>query len=258
MLDTLLVHPILNILALFYKLTSNLGWSIIILTIFIKLILIPFVIPTYKNMKKQKDIKPQLDKLKEKYKTDKQKFAEEQMKLFKEHGINPTSGCLSQVVMIFVLIGLYQVVQNFSTAQLLSDLNSNFYFDFLKFSEGLKTNTMFWFLDMSKPDTTYILPLITGIATLISSAMMLPELTEAEKAAKKGSSDMEDMAYSMQQQMTIIAPVMTFMVALSLPSALTLYIFVSSLFGVFQQYFMLGSWGGLIPYINLAKKKLNR
>ena len=117
---------------------------------------------------------------------------------------------------------------------------------------------MFWFLDMSKPDTTYILPLITGIATLISSAMMLPELTEAEKAAKKASSDMEDMAYSMQQQMTIIAPVMTFMVSLSLPSALTLYIFVSSLFGVFQQYFMLGSWGGLIPYIKLAKKKLNR
>jgi YidC/Oxa1 family membrane protein insertase len=258
MLDTLLVHPILNILALFYKLTSNLGWSIIILTIFIKLVLIPFVVPTYKNMKKQKDIKPQLDKLKEKYKTDKQKFAEEQMKLFKEHGINPASGCLSQVVMIFVLIGLYQVVQNFSTAQLLSDLNSNFYFDFLKFSEGLKTNTMFWFLDMSKPDATYILPLVTGIATLISSAMMLPELTEAEKAAKKASSDLEDMAYSMQQQMTIIAPVMTFMVALSLPSALTLYIFVSSLFGVFQQYFMLGSWGGLIQYINLAKKKLNR
>jgi YidC/Oxa1 family membrane protein insertase len=209
-------------------------------------------------MKKQKDIKPQLDKIKEKYKNDKQKFAEEQMKLFKEHGINPASGCLSQVVMIFVLIGLYQVVQNFSTAQVLSDLNSNFYFSFLKFSEGLKVNTMFWYLDMSKPDATYILPLITGLATLVSSVMMLPELTEAEKAAKKASSDMEDMAYSMQQQMTIIAPVMTFMVALSLPSALTLYIFVSSVFGVFQQYFMLGSWGGLIQYINLAKKKLNR
>jgi YidC/Oxa1 family membrane protein insertase len=160
--------------------------------------------------------------------------------------------------MIFVLIGLYQVVQNFSTAQVLSDLNSNFYFSFLKFSEGLKVNTMFWYLDMSKPDATYILPLITGLATLVSSVMMLPELTEAEKAAKKASSDMEDMAYSMQQQMTIIAPVMTFMVALSLPSALTLYIFVSSVFGVFQQYFMLGSWGGLIQYINLAKKKLNR
>jgi YidC/Oxa1 family membrane protein insertase len=115
---------------------------------------------------------------------------------------------------------------------------------------------MFWYLDMSKPDATYILPLLTGLATLVSSAMMLPELTEAEKAAKKASTDMEDMAYSMQQQMTIIAPVMTFMVSLSLPSALTLYIFISSVFAVFQQYFMLGSWGGLIPYINIIKKKL--
>ena len=88
--------------------------------------------------------------------------------------------------------------------------------------------------------------------------MMLPEMTEAEKAAKKASTEMEDMAYSMQQQMVIVAPVMTFMVSLSLPSALTLYIFVSSLFGLFQQYFMLGSWGGLIQYINLVKKKLSK
>ena len=256
MLDTLLVHPILNILALFYKMTSSLGWSIILLTVFIKLILIPFVIPTYRNMKKQKAIKPELDKLKEKYKNDKQKFAEEQMKIFKAHGINPASGCVSQLAMIFVLIGLYEVVKKFSSTEMLSDLNSNFYFDFLKFSVGIKIQTLFSFLDMSKPDTTYILPILTGIATLVSSVMMLPEMTEAEKAAKKASTEMEDMAYSMQQQMVIVAPVMTFMVSLSLPSALTLYIFVSSLFGLFQQYFMLGSWGGLIEYINLVKKKL--
>jgi YidC/Oxa1 family membrane protein insertase len=256
MLDTLLVHPILNILALFYKMTSSLGWSIILLTVFIKLILIPFVIPTYRNMKKQKAIKPELDKLKEKYKNDKQKFAEEQMKIFKAHGINPASGCVSQLAMIFVLIGLYEVVKKFSSTEMLSDLNSNFYFDFLKFSVGIKIQTLFSFLDMSKPDTTYILPILTGIATLVSSVMMLPEMTEAEKAAKKASTEMEDMAYSMQQQMVIVAPVMTFMVSLSLPSALTLYIFVSSLFGLFQQYFMLGSWGGLIGYINLVKKKL--
>lgn len=258
MLDTLLVHPILNILALFYKLSSSLGWSIILLTIFIKLILIPFVIPTYRNMNKQKAIKPQLDKLKEKYKNDKKKFAEEQMKLFKEHGINPASGCVSQLAMIFVLIGLYEVVRTFSEASFLSSLNSKLYFDFLKFSDNQSAITSFWFLNMSKPDTTYILPILTAIATLLSTVMMLPELTEAEKAAKKASTEMEDMAYSMQQQMVIISPVMTFIVALSLPSALTLYIFVSSFFAIFQQYFMLGGWGGLLQYINLIKKKIGK
>lgn len=258
MLDTLLVHPILNILALFYKLTFSLGWSIILLTIFIKLVLIPFVIPTYRNMKKQKAIKPELDKLKDKYKNDKKKFAEEQMKLFKEHGINPASGCVSQLAMIFVLIGLYQVVKTFSETQYLSSLNLNLYFEFLKFPNNQSIETSFWFLNMSKPDNTYVLPILTGVATLLSSVMMLPELTEAEKAAKKASTDMEDMAYSMQQQMVIVAPVMTFMVSLSLPSALTLYIFISSVFAIFQQYFMLGSWGGLLQYISLVKKKLSK
>lgn len=258
MLYLLVEQPILNILVGFYKLSFNLGFSIIFLTIFIKLILIPFVIPSYKNMLKQKELKPQLDKLKEKFKDNKQKLAEEQMKLFKEHGINPASGCVSQVAMIFVLIGLYQVVQRFSTLQNLSDLNPSLYFDFLKFGVEEKIQTILWFADMSKPDLTYVLPLLASIFTLVSSAMMLPELTEAEKAAKKASTEMEDMAYSMQQQMTILAPVMTFIVSISLPSALSLYIFISSVFQVFQQYFMLGGWGGLLPYIKLISSKIKK
>ena len=111
---------------------------------------------------------------------------------------------------------------------------------------------------MAHPDTTYILPILSGVVTLVSSAMLLPELTEAEKAAKKASTDMEDMAYNMQQQMVILAPVMTFIVSISLPSALTLYIFVSTLFGIVQQYYMLGGWGGLLQYTNLIKKKLKK
>lgn len=258
MLYLFVEQPILNILVGFYKLSFNLGFSIIFLTVFIKLILIPFVIPSYKNMLKQKELKPELDKLKEKYKDNKQKLAEEQMKIFKEHGINPASGCVSQIAMIFVLIGLYQVVQRFSTLTNLSDLNSALYFEFLKFSADEKIQTMLWFVDMSKPDYTYILPLLASIFTLISSAMMLPELTEAEKAAKKASTEMEDMAYSMQQQMTILAPVMTFIVSISLPSALSLYIFISSVFQVFQQYFMLGGWGGILPYVKLVYAKIKK
>jgi YidC/Oxa1 family membrane protein insertase len=97
MLKLLIENPILNILSFFYFLTSNLGLSIVLLTILIKVILFPFMVPTFKNMKKQKALKPQLDALKEKYKEDKKKITEEQMKLFKEHGINPTSGCLTQI-----------------------------------------------------------------------------------------------------------------------------------------------------------------
>jgi YidC/Oxa1 family membrane protein insertase len=252
MLYVLFEQPMLNLMVVFYQLTSNLGILIILLTIFIKLVMVPFMIPTYKNMKKQKEIKPELDKLKEKYKNDKKKLAEAQMELFKQHGINPASGCLSQIVMIFALIGLYTVVQKVSSIQSLTELNSGIYFDFLKFTNENTLEKSLLIFNMSSIDQSYILPILAAVFTLITSAMMLPELTEAEKAAKKASTDMEDMAYTMQQQMTLIAPVMTFFVCISLPSALSLYILVSSVFTVFQQYYMLGNWGGLTQYVRVA------
>lgn len=256
MIHVLFEQPMLNLMVVFYQLTSNLGVLIILLTLFIKTLMIPVMIPTYKNAKKQKELKPEIDKLKEKFKDDKKKLSEAQMELFKQHGINPASGCLTQVVMIFVLIGLYQVVQKVSTLQNLTDLNSGIYFEFLKFTSEDILQKSLWIFKMSEIDHSYILPILAGIFTLITSVMMLPELTEAEKAVKKASTDMEDMAYTMQQQMAFIAPVMTFFVCISLPSALSLYIFISSMYTVVQQYFMLGNWGGLEQYIRLIRKNL--
>jgi YidC/Oxa1 family membrane protein insertase len=249
--------PILNILTFFYNYTFSLGFAIILLTLFIKTILFPFMIPTYKNMKKQKEIKPLLDKIKEKYKDDRKKQAEEQMKVFKEHGINPTSGCLTQIVTIVVLIGLYQVINRFTHTSNLSDLNNDIYFAFMKFSEGEVIKSTFGYLDLVKPDTSLILPIISALFTFITSAMMLPELTKEEKVAKEASTDqMEVMAYSMQKQMTVLAPAMTFIVGITIPAGLTLYITVSSIFSFFQQYYFLGNLGGLRPYIRLIKEKV--
>lgn len=258
MIYVLFEQPMLNLMVVFYQLSSNLGVLIILLTLFIKAIMVPFMIPTYKNMKKQKELKPEIDKLKNKYKDDKKKLAEAQMELFKQHGINPASGCLSQVVMIFALIGLYQVVQKVSVLQNLTELNSGIYFEFLKFTSTDALEKSLLIFNMSQIDNSYILPILAGLFTLLSSVMMLPELTEAEKAAKKGSTDPEDIAYSMQQQMAILAPAMTFFVCITLPSALSLYIFVSSVFAVVQQYYMLGNWGGLVQYINLVKSYLKK
>jgi len=260
MLKILIEDPILNILSLFYNYTFSLGISIILLTILIKMLLFPFMVPTFKNMQKQKAIKPQLDDLKEKYKDDKKKLTEEQMKLFKEHGINPTSGCLTQLVTIFVLIGLYQVIQRFTNITSLDQLNNDIYFTFMKF-ENISIAESFKFLifDLKVPDHTYILPIIAGVATLITSAMMLPEVSLEEKIVRKVSKDpMEEMAYTMQTQMTVLAPVMTFFVGLQIPAGLTLYIVISSIISIAQQYYLLGSFGGLVSYTKLAKKKLLR
>lgn len=258
MFKFLIEDPILNILSLFFNFTYSFGFSIILLTIAIKLFLYPFMVPTFKNMKKQKAIKPQLDALKEKYSDDKKKLAEEQMKLFKEHGINPASGCLSQIVTIVVLIGLYQVIQRFTNITSLDQLNSDIYFSFMRFENiSLEDVFRFYIFDLKAIDTSYILPFIAGIATLITSVMMLPEVSLEEKVVRKVSKDpMEEMAYSMQTQMTIIAPIMTFFIGLQIPAGLTLYIAISSIITIVQQYFLLGDFGGLVSYSKLGKKKL--
>jgi YidC/Oxa1 family membrane protein insertase len=258
MLKVLIEDPILNILSLFYTYSFSLGISIILLTLLIKMVLYPFMVPTFKNMQKQKALKPQLDALKEKYGQDKKKLSEEQMKLFKEHGINPASGCLTQLVTIFVLIGLYQVIQRFTNITSLDQLNSDIYFTFMKFENvSIAESFKFLIFDLKTPDHTYILPIIAGLATLVTSVMMLPEVSLEEKAVKKVSNDpMEEMAYTMQTQMTILAPIMTFFVGLQIPAGLTLYIAVSSLISIVQQYYLLGSFGGLISYSKLAKRKI--
>ena len=113
---TLLVNPILNILVALYDVTGSLGVGIILLTLLVRTLLIPVIIPSMRQMKKQKELQPELEKLKKKYKDDKKKMAEAQMDLFKKHGLNPVSGCLSQIPMLIVLIAVYNVIQTISKA----------------------------------------------------------------------------------------------------------------------------------------------
>jgi len=104
-----ITNIIYQALLFFYRLFGgNLGLSIIALTLLIKVVLLPLVIPTIKSAKKMQELKPALDKLKAKH-TDKTKLQQAQLELYRQHGINPAAGCLPQIVQIIVLIALYQV-----------------------------------------------------------------------------------------------------------------------------------------------------
>jgi YidC/Oxa1 family membrane protein insertase len=245
--NILLVNPILNLLVVFYVMTGqNMGLAIILLTILIRAILIPFVLPSIKNMQKQRDLQPEIEKLRKKYKYDKQKLAEEQMKLFKKHGLNPASGCLTQIVMIIVLIALYNVIRRFTVNGDISTINDLIYFASLKLSEGV--NTSFWYMDLGKPDPFYVIPVVAGFMQLLTSKMMKPYVEEGEKAAKKTPDKADDLAYNMQEQMLYLMPLMTVIIGASLPSGAALYILVTTIFSLVQQYFVSG-WGGLKPWL---------
>ena len=150
---TVFVNPIINILALYHYLLSflpipgTLGFSIVGLTVTIRLLLHPFFKQQMDTAKKMQDIKPHVDKLSKKHKGDAKKIQEEQMKIYQEAGINPASGCIFMIIQIPVFIALYQTLQHFfvaDTSKVLLTMNKVLYFPFLNF----KTLDV-WFLGLN-------------------------------------------------------------------------------------------------------------
>src|SRR3990172_4826887 len=158
--NNLLVNPLFNLIFVFYRLTGSLGVSIILLTLLIRAVLVPVMLPSVRALKKQQDLQPEIDKIKLKFKHDKKKQAEMQMELFKKHGINPASGCSTQIIMILVLIALYGVIRKFTLGASIDELNAHVYFNSLKLIEGESINTNFLYMDLAKPDPFFILAIL--------------------------------------------------------------------------------------------------
>lgn len=233
-----LISPITSLLVFLYSLTgNNLGLAIILLTLLVRGVLVPVTIPSLKSAKKLQELKPHLDRLKEKHK-DKQKLQLATLELYKQHGINPAAGCLPQIAQLIVLIALYQVFTKFiNTGQI----------------DGRSLNLDFLWLNLSKPDPFYILPVLAGVTQLIFSLMMSSGLeghlkAPKQKKEKQKEEDSLEMAQSMSQQMLFIMPAMTVLISLNFPSGLALYWVITTLFSLVQQYLVSGP-GGLIPVL---------
>lgn len=233
-----LIVPINNLLIFLYNLSGqNLGLAIILLTLLVRGVLVPITIPSLRSAKKLQELKPALDKLKDKHK-DKQKLQLAQLELYKQHNINPAAGCLPQIAQLLVLIALYQVFIKFINTGTLN---------------GTPLNLNFFWLDLGKPDKLYILPILAGLSQLVFSFMMTSGLEGHVKAPKnlnekKKEEDSLEMAQSMQQQMLYIMPAMTVLISLKFPSGLALYWVVTTIFSLVQQYIISGL-GGLKPVL---------
>lgn len=236
-----LTDPISNLLIFLYTLTgNNFGLAIILLTVVIRAVLVPITLPSLRSVKKMQDLKPQLDKLKLKYK-DKVKLQQAQLAFYKENGVNPMAGCLPQIVQLIILIALYQVFIRFIDSHTIN---------------GQEVDMNFLWLDLSRPDSLYILPVVAGLTQLVFSLMMRSGLESHLKAPKnkkerQKEEDKLEMAQSLQQQMMYMMPIMTVIIALKFASGLALYWVVTTLFSVVQQYIISGP-GGLL----LIKNKI--
>ncbi len=250
--NTVFAHPIVNLLALYHylfsllKVPGTLGFSIVALTVTIRLLLHPFFKQQMDSAKKMQDIKPHIDNLSKKHKGDSKKIQEEQMRLYQEAGINPASGCLFMIIQIPVFIALYQTLQMFfvaDTTKIIVSLNKTLYFPFLHF----KTLDA-WFLGVNLAATpkqmgtvfAYLIPIVTGILqyfqTVSTTAGMTPQPTkeiDSKKDGKeKGAGD--DFQKAMNTQMKYIFPFMIGWFSLSMPAGLALYWNIFSVFSIIQ------------------------
>ncbi len=266
--DILLVNPILNVMVAIYQLLialhipSALGFSIILLTIVVRLILYPFMHQSIRQQKKMQQLTPHINKLKEKHKNDAKRLQVEQMALFKEHGVNPASGCLVMIIQIPILIGLYNVLLRAVHSTSLNDINNRIYLEGMKLHQLWDIN--FFGLSLSHtlaqlvPQVGYsilLVAVLTGGLQLIQSKMMMAPASETPKPATK--KEEPDFATTFQTQSMYLLPLMVGFFSYSLPFGLSLYWNTLTIFGIIQQYIISG-WGGLVdwaPFLKATDKK---
>ena len=255
----ILADPLAFIIRPIYNLIQNYGLTLIIVTILIRIATIPLTVMSQKSVAKTQLIQPELLKIQEKYKNDKNKQSIELQKLYQKHGVNPLGGCLPLIVQMFVLFGFIGVIYNplqyilqlskdqiaaiseavgakvttyqvtlcgmEGVAQKIIDLGKtpiNFDFfgiDLTKILKGNEADLMMW-----------IFPALAVIATVISSYITKLQ-TPAPAPSKNGQEQMPNMSNSM----LTIMPIMTAVFTYTMPAGMSLYWFVSTAVQILQQ-----------------------
>ncbi len=216
----ILYEPMLNLLVFFYNNIpgADLGLAIILLTILIRLLLLPLSQKSIKAQKSLKTIQPKIEAIKEKYK-DKEKQSKEMMKLYKENKVNPFSSCLPILIQLPILIAMFQVFRSGIGGPVSSDLYS-FIAD-----PGKLNSIAFGFLDLAEPN--WILALITAGLQYIQTKMIPTQTSSKGKDSGMGA--------IMGNQMKFLMPAITFFIGITLPSGLILYWLITVVFGILQR-----------------------
>ncbi len=216
--NTLLYRPLFNGLILIYNIIPDMGIAIILLTVLIRLLFAPLSKKSIQSQKAMTEIQPKMKELQKKYKDNKEEQVKEIMALYKEHKVNPMSGCLPLLIQMPIIIALYKV---FLSGMNIEQLNT--LYSFVVRPQSL--NIMFLgFINLAVAGNV-IMALIAGGSQFIQTKMMMP--------IKKGN----DMASMMSKQMVYMMPILTVFIAWRLPTALALYWIVFTVFGIIQQHF---------------------
>jgi len=222
--NLVLFQPLYNALVLLSNIVPghSIALAIVVLTVIIKTILLPFYHQSLKTQRKLKDIEPELSKIKELYSEDKQKQAQEVLNLYRVHGINPFTGFALLLIQLPVILALFYV---FSKG---FDLNLDILYPFIHNPEVVD-NTLFGLIHIT--EKSYIFAFLVGITQYIQIALTLPPLPKPDKAPTTPSFK-DDLAKSMNMQMRYVMPVIITVVASQFPVAVSIYWLTGNIFTI--------------------------
>jgi YidC/Oxa1 family membrane protein insertase len=246
-----ILRPMLNALLWLYSVLGGQFWlAIIIFTVIVRVLMTPLMLPQQRSAKKMQELQPQLQELQKKYGKDREKLAQEQMKLYREAGVNPMGGCLPMLIQFPIWIGLYQsIIQalGYLPLQLLS-LSQNIYPFLQRLWSDVPLNRFFLGMDLSQTPQvlgglTYALPIFVAFTSWLQTKMTTPSTAGDGQAA------------SMNQSMTLMMPLMFGFFSLNFSTGLSFYFIVSNIIGIVIQGYISG-WEGLLFWKDIDLRKL--
>lgn len=193
------------LLSSIHSFVGNWGWSIVLVTVLIKLCFYRLSAKSYRSMAAMRDLQPQIQKLRERFGSDKQKLTQATMELYKKEKVNPLGGCLPILIQIPVFIGLYWVL--------------------LESVELRQAPFILWIHDLAAKDPYYVLPILMGASMFLQQKMNPPppDPTQAKVMA--------------------FLPIFFTFLFLSFPSGLVLYWVVNNALSILQQWYITEKYG---------------
>lgn len=251
----IIINPFTTLLTFLYSLFgNNIVVAIIVFTIIVRLLMYPLTIQQQRSTKAMQELQPKLKKLQEKYKNDREKLAQAQMELYREHGVNPFAGCLPLFIQLPIFLALYQAIIHAlaDTPFKLIDLSGRILLP--GFDNLIPLNNSWLGMNVNLPPTenppfALVLPLLVLVTTWLQSKVTMP-------APAPNADGTKDQTQAMTQSMTTIMPLMFGFFSLQFQVGLSIYFIVGNIIGIIQ-YTMMGKTdfrrllgrGGTVPAV---------
>ena len=251
------------------KLTGDVGIAIVLMTLVVRAALIPLFRRQIVSTKRMQLIQPEVKELQKRYKGDRAKFSQAQMELYKERGVNPASGCMPLLLQLPLLMIIYSVINQGLTSP---DPRAMFTFFGLHLVDYSCVNgvggavgatvdlytpcirtTVAWLggMDVSKAQVLFPDIPFLGWFSVLAAASAVLQLVQSRMTMPPSTAAFSDQNSKVQRQLVMFLPLISLAYGGFLPAGLFIYWIVTTIFGIAQQYLIVG-WGAMFPLFGFS------